>query len=86
MDDCTDKPTTGLDDGVEPPVAEGALSHVAAIKRLLGSGSRAEAHARHNQRVDAELWRAHQGELINLSDLLAAKDELEFEDLSQSDP
>ncbi len=52
------------------------LPHAAAVQRLLDEGRIQEAAELHNRHLEAELERARQGEPINLSDLIAAKETL----------
>lgn len=52
------------------------LPHTKAVKRLLAQGDSDEAVRLHNARVKSEFEKAKEGEIINLSDLLAAKETL----------
>lgn len=47
------------------------LEHADRITELLRQGKRREAMAKHNAHVKAEFDRAKQGQVINLSDLMA---------------
>lgn len=55
------------------------LPHTKRTQDLLAQGKRKDARKQHNARVKAELDRARAGETINLSDLMAAKDELDLD-------
>lgn len=79
MHDYAGNPPAGDDENGPPASGEHLLPHAALIRRLLDEGRHAEARKRHTEQVDSELWRALNGASINLSDLLAAKDELELE-------
>jgi hypothetical protein len=56
-----------------------ALAHTRRVKELLAQGRRVEAAALHNARVNDQLETARAGGVINLSDLIAAKEELEID-------
>ena len=56
-----------------------SLDHARAIEALLRDGRKAEAAAAHNAHVAAEMDRARGGEVINLSDLMAAKETLDLD-------
>lgn len=51
-------------------------NHAERIRELLAAGEAAAAKDVHNAHVDAEFDRARQGATINLSDLMAGKEEL----------
>lgn len=56
-----------------------SLTHTENVEAILqegGDDARKHAAARHNAHVDAELERAKAGETINLTDLMAAKEQL----------
>jgi hypothetical protein len=59
-------------------IPEGGLPHTESVKDLIENGRHAEATTRHTERVQAEFRRAAHGETINLTDLIAAKEELEL--------
>lgn len=50
------------------------LPHTNAVKRLLAQGDPDAAVRLHNARVKSEFEKTKAGEIINLSDLLAAKE------------
>jgi hypothetical protein len=52
------------------------LEHTERIARMLRDGRRRQAIAAHNAHVQAELDRARAGAVINLSDLMAAHEEI----------
>jgi hypothetical protein len=53
------------------------LPHADFTEVLLIAGEREEARKAHNARVESELARARAGEVINLSDLMAAREAFE---------
>jgi hypothetical protein len=61
-------------------MAESKLPHTDATIRRLRAGQRKQAIEAHNKRVRDELARAQQGEPINLSDLMAANEEIALDD------
>ncbi len=61
------------------------LPHADLTQRLLRQGRRATAIKNHNARVHEQLDRARQGETINLSDLMAAREEIIVDDLGMDD-
>lgn len=52
------------------------LDHARRVEALLKEGRKAEAARLHNEHLAAEMDRARGGNVINLSDLMAAKDAL----------
>jgi len=58
----------------EPP------AHTKRVCGLLDKGKKASAIAEHNAHVEAEFQRAKAGEVINLSDLIAASEQLHLAD------
>ena len=56
------------------------LRHTERVCRLIREGQTLEAADVHNAHVAAEFERARNGEVINLSDLLAAREELGYEE------
>ena len=56
------------------------LPHTERIAELLRAGKKLKAASLHNQRVKEQFKLAEQGEIINLSDLMAAKEELHLAD------
>jgi hypothetical protein len=65
-----------------------ALAHTRRVRELLAQGRRAEAAALHDAWVSDQLETARAGGVINLSDLFAAKEELEMDrtDSRSADP
>lgn len=61
----------------------GELPHAQRTQDLLRKGRTGEAAKAHNARVTAELDRARNGETINLSDLMAAKEELHIDEIER---
>jgi hypothetical protein len=57
---------------------EKRLAHTEAVKSLINEGKRKQAAELHNARVQDQFEKAKQGQTINLSDLIAAKEELEL--------
>jgi hypothetical protein len=55
------------------------LPHTTRTQELLKKGEREKAREAHNARVESELDRARKGETINLSDLMAAKEQLDLD-------
>lgn len=62
------------------------LPHSKEVKRLLDQGDRDRAAKTHNARVKSEMEKARAGEVINLSDLIAAKELLEESRGTESKP
>lgn len=60
---------------------ESKLPHTDQIMRDLDKGDIAGAMQKHNAFVNSEFKRAEQGEVINLSDLLASKEEIDLKQL-----
>lgn len=58
---------------------EEVLPHTAAVEDLLAQRKREQARRLHNARVKSELDRAQNGATINLSDLMAAKEQLDLD-------
>ena len=56
-----------------------SLDHARRIEALLREGRKAEAAAAHNAYVAGEIDRAREGNVINLSDLMAAKETLDLD-------
>jgi hypothetical protein len=54
------------------------LDHAEAVKRLIDEGRLKEAARLHNAHLEKEFERAKRGAVINLSDLMAAKEVLEM--------
>lgn len=59
---------------------EGQFPHTGHIRRLLRAGKRAEALLLHQVRVRAAFEAVRRGATINLSDLLAAREILNYDD------
>lgn len=55
------------------------LKHTRKTETLLKKGKRREAVRTHNQHVASEFEKAKQGEVINLTDLMAARELFENE-------
>lgn len=61
-------------------MSERKLPHTEDTIARLRAGRRKKAIEKHNARVKSELARAQDGETINLSDLMAARDEIDVDD------
>ncbi|MGZ6570446.1 MAG: hypothetical protein ACXVHB_06045 [Solirubrobacteraceae bacterium] len=59
------------------------LPHTRRIEGLLKEGKLGDAINAHNAHLDAEFKRAARGEAINLSDLMAAKDEIDVDGIKR---
>ena len=59
------------------------LPHTEKIRRLLKRGKRAQAIREHNETVKKEFDRAKDGEVIELSDLWAASEEIAIDEQSR---
>lgn len=62
------------------------LPHTDEIERDLEKGDVAGAMQKHNAFVNSEFKRAEQGEVINLSDLLASKEEIDLKLMERKRP
>ncbi len=54
------------------------MKHTEEIQILLKAGKIKEAMEKHNQNIKKEFKRAEKGEMINLTDLMASKEEITF--------
>lgn len=63
-----------------PSAEEPGLPHAKRIAELLRRGTTTEAARVHNEHLKAEFDRAKQGEIINLSDLMAAREQFDLAD------
>jgi hypothetical protein len=55
------------------------LDHTAHVQRLIDEGRLKEAAALHNAHLEKEFEKAKRGTVINLSDLMAAKEVLDMQ-------
>ena len=63
-----------------PPSEGPVLPHTQRVAELLRRGNTTEAARVHNEHLKAEFERARQGTVINLSDLIAAKEQFDLAD------
>lgn len=57
---------------------EERMPHTQRVDALLADGNVEEAKRVHTERVEEQFARAEQGETINLSDLMAAKEQIDY--------
>ena len=65
---------------IKPSAKEPVLPHAERVAELLRQGNTTEAARVHNEHLKAEFDRAKQGEVINLSDLMAAREQFDLAD------
>ena len=75
-------------DDEQKRLVDETLEHSRGIEAQLqegGAAAREAARKRHNAHVDAELERARQGEVINLSSLMAGKEAFVIDEIERGE-